>query len=136
MSLLKQFSSSARLAEEGMEFQLTDTGWITLRRGDAKPVRKLREELEKPYRVTLRNGGKIPEEALRKILVTVAAQALVIGWRGDDWEQDGKVIEFSPEKALELFSNPDLEPLVTRCYELSSDFQNFREEDVKKTTGN
>lgn len=130
-SLLHQFSSSARLAEEGKEFQLTEDGYITVRRADMKIVRNLREELEKPYRAIIQNGGKIPENRMREILTRVAAEAIVVSWRGADWGCD-----YSVEKAIEIFSDPDQDPLVARIYEISQDASNFREEQVKKITGN
>lgn len=140
--LLHRYSSSTRLAEDGKEFQLSDEGWITLRRQDSKIVTAHRKEQEDPYRSLINSGGQIPEDKLRSILASTAAQAIVVSFRGSDWFDDaeaeaGLKTEEQRKAWLEdQLNNPDQAPLMNQIYALSGDYANFRDEQVKQVKGN
>lgn len=137
MNLLKQFSSNTKLAEDGKEFQVTDDGFITIRRTDAKAIVAARELVEKPYKAILKAGGVIPPEKARLNLVKITCSALVVGWRGSDWiDEAGEPMEYSEENAMTIFNNRDYEPLLDMVWGLAADYKSFRDEEVKEIAKN
>jgi hypothetical protein len=87
------------LEESGVEVELGDGAFITVRRSNNKKFVKLLQSLRKPYERRIQRGT-MDQKVLDDLTRKAVAKEVLIGWRGI--KLDGKEVKYSPEKAEEL----------------------------------
>jgi hypothetical protein len=85
-----------------------------------------------PQQKALQNGT-LPEERIRKIMIEIHVDHVVLGWDGVT-DADGNPLEFTRENAIQLFT--DLPELFADVVEQAAKFSNFRQEVIHETAKN
>lgn len=140
MAFSKNFKTDLTLEEKGVWLQIgvdVDTGVaqeILVRYSANKDAQRMITRLREPHKKQFRKGN-IPDDINETILTQVVAKHILIGWRGllDD---DGKEIEFTEEKALEILSDPAYKEFKADVGFASSQLESFRAEEVKEGSKN
>lgn len=81
---------------------------LLVRGSENRIARDLKSKLMRAVPQGARVDGLIPAEIMDRIDAQVAAEAVLIDWKGISDEQ-GQPIPFSKAKALEILLNPDLQ---------------------------
>lgn len=97
MDLKKSYGfTDPSLEENGVEVQLSEDAFITVRRSNNERFKNLLISMRKPYEQRIQRGTmdqKVLDAQTRKAV----AREVLIGWRGI--KDDGEEIEYSPENA-------------------------------------
>lgn len=113
MELSKSYIETDRnLENDGVDVELEDGGFITVRRTNNEQFAGHLRTLRKPYerriqRATAKNAKHDPElqKTLDDLTRKAVAKYVLIGWRGI--KIDGKEVKYSPSKAEELMKKFD-----------------------------
>lgn len=147
MSFANRYAFNKEAAEDGTWVVMGGGLDIRVRRINSKFVRDFVTKENKKHSHLTRGGRELPNDISEMISRRVGAHAILNGWRdtpkgpdnptgekGAPRGDDGNVIEYSPDVALQYFVDyPDfLEDVVTQ----SSSVENFREEERKTIEGN
>lgn len=87
------------LEEEGVEVQLDEDAFITVRRSNNSKFKKLLTSLRKPHEQRIQRGT-ISQKVLDGLTVKAVAREVLVGWRGI--KDSGKTVKYSPEAAEKL----------------------------------
>jgi hypothetical protein len=87
------------LEENGVEVQLSEDAYITVRRSNNQKFKDLLTSLRKPYEQRIQRGT-MDQKVLDQLTRQAVAKEVLIGWRGI--KLDGKEVKYSPAKAEEL----------------------------------
>lgn len=87
------------LEENGVEVQIGEDAFITVRRSNNKRFKQLLTGLRKPHEQRIQRGT-MDQKVLDGFTIKAVAKEVLIGWRGI--KVDGKTVKYSPEKAEEL----------------------------------
>ena len=93
--------------------------------GRRRNFRKMQDRITEPYQKAV-GRGKITDAIAAKILSRCMAKHIIKGWKG--LRLDGKEIEYSEEKALELMLDPTLNDFKEQVLLESQRIENYREE--------
>jgi len=96
--------------------------------------KKARSRLLKPYLRQVRAKAMNAEEIL-DILKPAAAKYLLIDWKNIE-DEEGNLVEYSYEKALEFFKEPALSDLYNFVLETAGENEVYRQELVEDAEGN
>lgn len=127
------FAASEDLTENGKWFEFGDTIKIKIRRFKSKKSRKVREQLEAPYKRAMRVGGTISEEDNIRITNRQVAEGIIADWQGVT-DRSGNILPYSPAAALKLME--ELPEFRDSVVEISLSLESFREEDKTAIEGN
>lgn len=127
------FSSNSEAEENGVWTEMTNTMAFKIRAFGAKKVIDLQEELNKPYAVLKRAGGKIPEDKAEDIGLKVLAGGVIADWRGLK-NKDGEEIPYSAEAAYSLLKKHSR--FANFVIGVATDAQQFRIEAREDGAGN
>lgn len=100
--------------EEGVDVKIAKFG--------NKKQEKLLEELRRPYRKTLRVGGKIPDDVAAKFMAESMAKHILLDWRGMT-DINGNPLPYSVENAQKVLL--ELEGFADKVSALSLDRDNI-----------
>ena len=89
------------LEQDGVEVQLSEDAFITVRRSNNDKFKKLLTRLRKPHEQRIQRGT-MDQKVLDGLTRKAVAQEVLIGWRGI--KLDGKTVKYSPEKAEEMMT--------------------------------
>lgn len=87
------------LEKDGVEVEIGEDAFITVRRSNNKKFVQLLTTLRKPHEQRIQRGT-MDQKVLDGLTRKAVAREVIIGWRGI--KLDGKSIKFSPEKAEEM----------------------------------
>lgn len=100
MDLQKEYGfTDPNLERDGVEVELDDGAFITVRRTNNEEFGKYLRALRKPHERRIQRG-RMDQKILDNLTRKAVAKHVLIGWRGI--EVDGKAVKYSPEKAEEL----------------------------------
>jgi hypothetical protein len=126
---LSSFKTDSRKSEEGVWTEVGAGFEIRVARlGNPKYQAELKR-LGKPHLHGIRRQG-LESEQLKRIQAKATARYLLLDWRGLE-DDDGKTIEYSYEKALELFLDPDYNEFLDIVLEAAGDMELFRVETIE-----
>jgi len=129
MNIYEAFESN--LLDDAKTFPLSDKASITLAPTGGEKAKRAFENMMKPYSVRLNAGGKLTEAENKGLNVEFFARHIIKGWSGIE-DRDGNPIEFTPEAAEALLSDPKLERFFLMIIKMASDDESFsavRDED-------
>lgn len=129
MNLYEAFESN--LVDETKTFPLSDTASIKLLPTGGEKSKRAFERMMEPYSVRLNAGGKLTDAENKKLNIEFFAKHIIKGWTGINDKEDNP-IEFSPEAAVALLSDPKLERFFLMVVKMASNdasFEAAREED-------
>lgn len=87
------------LEQEGVEVQLDEEAFITVRRSNNDKFKKLLTSLRKPYEQRIQRG-RMDQKVLDDLTLKAVSQEVLIGWRGI--KDGGKTVKYSPDAAYKL----------------------------------
>lgn len=120
------FKTDSKAEKEGIWFEISDTAAFKVRRFGGQNSPRVKAALALKYKPFTRQieAGTMPQERELKIFAEVFIDSSVVDWRGI--EIDGKEVEFSKEKCLELFTSmPDLFDAI---HKYASDLSTYKEQ--------
>lgn len=128
----KNFLTSKKLEEEGIEVALGDGATITVARNNNTLAKEVFARESRPYKQILRTETPAAQEVLRTISLKVMAEAVLKNWTGIF--EDGKEVKFSKENALDYLTKyPEFANIVA---EISNNAAAFRDEEVEDDSKN
>lgn len=132
-NLYNLYSSDETLAENGKWFEFGEEVSVKIRRYKSKKSRKVRENLEAPYKRASKFATTLPDDVLESITNRHVAEGIIADWKGVS-NRDGQPVAYSPAAALALINDlPDFRDAVV---EISLSLDNFREEVKQDVEGN
>lgn len=133
MNLFETFQTT--LVDEPKTFPLSEDASITMRPIGGDKARRAFEKMMEPYSVRLNAGGSLTEEENKRLTIRFYANHVVTGWTGIK-DAEGVEIEFSPDRAIELFSDKRIEGFFTLIVRMSQNEQAFKEQADEGDAGN
>jgi hypothetical protein len=120
------FSSDKDLEKNGIIFKISETTNFLIRRFGGENGARVKAAMAKYYKPFARqvDAGTLPPEQEREILVKAFVEASLVNWEGV--EIDGKIEEYSPEKAVKLFI--ELPALFDAILSTAQDFNSYKQE--------
>lgn len=91
---------------------------------------KVMEELTLPHKKALRRGA-LPDTKFAEIMSTALATGCILDWSGIE-DDDGKLIPFSVDKAVEWMNDASLKDLRDFIAKEASNIENFRLTDIEE----
>lgn len=133
MSIYDSFLTDAELERDGVELDFGDFQVTIARAGGANKryEQTLRRQLDKHKRAIQLDA--LPAETAERVLRTVFAETIVLGWRGVQ-DRDGKDIPFSPSACAKLFE--ELPEFFYAVREEAAKLGNFLAKRRKEIVGN
>jgi hypothetical protein len=132
-SLFEMFGTDVEGAEEGKWFDFGKTIKVKIRRYKSKKSRKVRDQLEKPYKRSIRQGGTIPESIQEEITTEHIAVGIIADWKGVK-DKDHNTLPYTRDNAIALLTQlPEFRDAIA---ELSLGLNNYKEEEDKELEGN
>lgn len=101
---------------------------------NSSQYKKYRSRLLKPYLRQVRSKAMTADEIL-DVLKPAAAKYLLIDWQNIE-DEEGNTIQYSPDKALEFFTDPALSDLYGFVLETAGENEVYRQELVEDAEGN
>lgn len=132
-SLYDLFATSETAAEDGKWFKFGKTIEVKIRRFKSKVSRKVREELEAPYKRATKFGATLPDDVSEEITLEQIARAIIVDWKGVP-DKQGNLIKYSPAAAMEMLKAlPEFKDAVI---EISMNLDNYRDDEKDEAEKN
>lgn len=80
-------------------------------------------------------SGSFPDEEMEGVSKSAMAHHVLLGWKNIE-DEDGKPLEYSNEKALELLNEPDLRDMYQFVLTQANERDLYRREVEEDSTGN
>lgn len=132
-SIRKAYAVSSDLAENGVWQEFAGGIRLKIRRLNSEASVAARRTAEEQYKEDLRKDP-VPDAVLNAIAIYQLAHGVVVDWNVTDTET-GADIPFTPEAAIEAFSDPETKEFVFEVIVASNDRATFHvsrlKEDVK-----
>ena len=130
MDIKKIFAVDEVAELEGVDIDLDDASGIRVARVNNRRFRDMFERLAAPYRSAARKGI-LSEEIANNILLKCMSETILVGWWG--FEEDGKDVPYSSEKAYEYLKNvEEFRSFVESCAENLELYRIKEDEDTEK----
>ena len=123
------------LVDEGKEFPLSETAYITLLPVGGDKARRAFDRMMEPYSPRLNAGGKLTEEENKDLNIRFYAEHIVLGWRGIT-DRDGKDITFSKENVKKLLSDERLASFFALIIKMAANDAAFEAARAEEDEGN
>ncbi len=107
-----------------------DETFLIIARYNNPAFRKMQNDLMEPY---LKEGGVDIEQA-EEILSKCMAHTICLGW--GELRVEGKLVEYSPEQALEYFADPRLADFKETVMMESQRLDHYRLQSLEEDLGN
>lgn len=135
MDILSQGFDSKK-SEEGVwiEYQDTDIRFRIARFNNPK-YREMIAKLGTPHRMKLRHSKKNDIKLMDEITLKAACHTILLDWDGVDIGEE-KDVPYSPERAIELFSRPELRHIYDFIIEVATDEDIYLQESIEDAEGN
>ncbi len=133
-NVYEMFATDLKVEVEGFTHRITDKISFTLARAGGANTKfsKAMEVKTRPYRRQIQEDT-MDISLANKLLIEAFAETVVLGWEGIT-TADGKEVEFTPEAAIQLFT--DLPDLFNELREAAAKQANFRAAEVQADVGN
>lgn len=131
MDMKKNYGTNKVLENEGVWVDLGDGASIKVARVGNKENTTLVKRLTAPHKVAIR-ANKLPDEIWEKITIEAVASTILLDWKG--LKEDGKLIPYSKENAVQLLT--DYKDFRDQVSGLSSELALFQAEDEAAVTKN
>ena len=120
------FKTNKNLEKDGIWFSISDDTKFLIRRFGGANSQNVKQAMAKYYKPFSRQvqSGTLSAEKEKEILVRAFVDSSLVDWKGV--EIDGEEVEFSKDKAIELFL--ELEDLFEALYAYASSNESFRED--------
>ena len=92
------------------------------------------QELCAPYRTSIRQTIQ-DAEILQEVTRKATAKCILLDWKNIE-DEEGNPLSYSPEKALELFSDPELKDFYEFILTVSQGKEEFRKEVIEDSEKN
>lgn len=132
-SLYDMFSANVESAENGKWFDFGPTIKVKIRRFKSKKSRKVREDLEKPYKRASKFGTSLPDDVSDEITTHHIAKGIIVDWKGVT-TKDGAPLPYSEAAAIQLLT--DLPEFRDAVAEIALGLDNYRDEEKEEVEGN
>ncbi len=132
-SVYDLFGASENAAENGKWFDFGPDLKVKIRRFKSKKSRKVRENLEAPYKRVSKFGTTLPDDVQDEISTRHIAEGIVVDWKGV-LDKEGKEIPYSVAAAVKLFT--DLPEFRDAVAEISLGLDNYRDGEKEEIEGN
>jgi hypothetical protein len=121
------FSSNKDYEKDGVEFVISNTCSMVVRRfggANVERVKSANAKYYKPYARIIQNGA-MPEDQQRSLMIRAFVDACIVSWKGvcDD---EGKEIPFTIDNAVKLFT--ELDELFESIFEYANDVKTYKED--------
>ncbi|ARK07417.1 hypothetical protein LAV_00017 [Sphingobium phage Lacusarx] len=133
MNLYEAFENT--LVDEGKEFPLSDTAFITLLPMGGDKARRAFDRMMEPYSPRLNAGGKLTEEENKALNIKFYANHVILGWRGIKGK-DGEELPYSKENAFSLLSDEKLARFFALIIRMAANDAAFEAERAEEDAGN
>lgn len=133
MNLYEAFERN--LVDEGKEFPLSDTAYITLLPVGGDKARRAFDRMMEPYSPRLNAGGKLTDDENKKLNIQFYANHIVLSWRGLKGK-DGAEIPYSKEAAAALFADEKLAGFFALIIRMAANDAAFEAERAEEDAGN
>jgi hypothetical protein len=100
---------------------------------ESRPYKRARDRLMKPHLRQVRK--RMTGEEILDVIKPAVAKHILLDWRNLQ-DDDGQLISYSPEKAMEFFENPALGDFYTFILEVAGETAMFRQQDLEDAAGN
>lgn len=117
----------------GAEIKVDEETTLVIARFNNPEFRKYRNKLIEPYQTAARRG-EITDEEASDVLNKALSKHVLLGWKG--LKIEGKEIEYSEEKAYQLFSDPQFRQFREIVMQESQTLENFKLEKIEEDLGN
>ena len=134
MTKLSILKTDTDLREQGYEFCYALDFYITV---SCMPNPQVTEYVRKRTNI-LRRGARSREldgEQLMQVTREAMAKHVVLDWRGLE-DDEGQPIDYSWQKALEIFGDPDCQDIYSVISEVAANQANFRKDEEEESLGN
>ena len=121
-SLYESLEVDRGAKEDGVWVAVLDGVEIKVASTDSKRYRDVSRRLMKPYFKILQAGGRIPDDKQVEIAVVIAADSLLLDWKGVT-DRDGNELPFSRENVIKVLT--DLEVLRNMVAEIAGEAETF-----------
>jgi len=118
---------------EGARVQVDKDTTLIIARFNNPPFVKMQARLTEPY-VKAQGRKGVSTEQAATILTKCMAKFILLGWEG--LKLDGRVVDFSPDMALELLEDERLSTFKEVVLMESQNMENFRIEKFEDDLGN
>lgn len=135
MDLKKTYGTTdVDLEKNGVEVDLGDGAFVTVRRSNNKKFADALTKMRKPHERRIQRGNNTAEfrEMLDDLTRKAVAKHVVIGWRGI--EVDGKAVKYSPEAAEKLMK--EFEDFQEDVLTAANSRETFRKEVIEENEKN
>lgn len=129
---ISAFRTDENLEVEGVWVDLGDGGKVKVARLGNPQHRKVSQALGRPHQAQIR-AGRLKPEVAEKLGIQATAQAILLDWEGIE-DDDGKLIPYSQEKALELLT--ELKDFRDTVLEIAGEMETFRAQEIEESVGN
>ena len=133
MAKLSQFKQDVTKSEDGVKVDLGDGLKVTVARIGNKKYQDFIRKSTKPYQQAIRNKT-LADSVFEKIMNEAMADSILLDWEGMEDDQ-GDVIKYSKEKALEILSDPAYADFKQLVSDLANEQETFRSEALQETVG-
>lgn len=127
MSIFNHYGTETAREREGIERQISPQGWVKIRRagGANAAFAAAQRRIYAPHQSQI-DAGTIEPEQMRRLNARLYAEAVLVGWRGDDFEPVGPYTIENAERLL-----IDLPDLLTQVWSIASAMQSFQDRDKR-----
>lgn len=130
---LSTFATDPESEESGVWVDLGDGAAIRVARMGNKKHVKTQRRLMKPHRGLLQSGRSLSDDVADAIAVKVTAETILVDWKG--LLINGKPVEYSVEKAIEILSDPvfrNFSDMVAKIASSPGTFNSLDQEELEK----
>ena len=134
MAKITEIKSDMEKVEKGVEVDYAAGIKLCIASINNSDYKKARTRLLRPYLRQVRAKALTSDQIL-DILKPAAAKHLLVGWKNIE-DENGKPIDYSPDKALEFFNDPALSDLYNFVLETAGENEVYRQELTEDAEGN
>jgi len=128
MAKLSNFRTDTAKETEGVWVDYSEGIRFKIARWNNREFRRFLEKLARPNTRAFRKAGGRRGELWDSLIKQAAAKYVLLGWENVD-DDGGKPIKYSPDKALEILSDPELSAIWEFVCEAALDEAMYLQED-------
>lgn len=128
------YQTDETLERDGVWIPITDDVELLIARLNNPVHIAAMDRQREPWRLIILQGGTIPEETVREMNIAALAEGVLRGWRGKFEDDDGTVMEYSIEKAIELMTRS--RPFRELIVDLATQDERYKVKTEEEIQGN
>lgn len=134
MGSLNAIGIDLNKANSGVLFQYHAGITLRIARFDNGAYKEHVRKAMKPHTHAIQHD-MLPEGVAEKIAKEAAAKHILVGWESVT-DDNGNIVEYSPERALAYFNDPKLADFFKDVTAFSRQLERYRIDSVERTEGN